>query len=231
MKKGVSVIIPAYDEEKNIADAVATAVRHTQGIVRNSEIIVVNDGSHDRTGIIADQLARKNKLLRVIHSRQNYGMGHAFRVGLAHAQMSYVTIFPGDNDTAGDSLTDLIRSRHDADIIISYTMNPQARSYIRRIISKTFVVFMNWLFVLNLRYFTGCFLCKTELIRRLPLVSDTNMFFAEPKIRLLKAGCSYKEVPSVHTKRVYGRSKAFSPKSFVDTVRSVYAIYKDVYLS
>src|SRR5258706_9165531 len=80
-RMGLSAVLPAFNEEENIlvtVEAVRSAVEKVTG---NFEIIVVNDGSLDRTGQIADALAREDSRVRVLHHPANRGYGAALRTG------------------------------------------------------------------------------------------------------------------------------------------------------
>ncbi|MEK7140980.1 MAG: glycosyltransferase family 2 protein, partial [Patescibacteria group bacterium] len=135
MKDGVSIIMPAYNEAGNLVRAVASASAVCGKLHVPYEVIIINDGSHDDTGAVANNLAKKSSHVRVIHNTTNQGFGAAFRTGLAQAMYSYTTIFPSDNEMKKESLSDLIRARHRADFISAYMANPLMRTMDRRIIS------------------------------------------------------------------------------------------------
>ena len=73
--KSISIIIPAYNEEKNLADAVKTINAAVKSVFKDYELLILDDGSSDGTGVIADNLAKKNAKIRVIHFSRNRGFG------------------------------------------------------------------------------------------------------------------------------------------------------------
>jgi len=89
----VSVIIPAYNSSAFLSDAVASAVRQTYG---NLEIIVVNDGSTDDTGSVADQLAASDPRIVVVH-RPNGGLSAARNTGLGVASGEFICFLDADD--------------------------------------------------------------------------------------------------------------------------------------
>jgi len=228
MKKSVSVIIPAYNEEKNIASAIAS-VKSALRPFKNSEIIVVDDGSTDDTGNVVAKIVKTDKRIRLITHAHNMGIGVALKDGIAATKKQYVTQFHGDNDSSGKSLTSMLKEMGTADLITAYTINPQARPAMRRFISRGFVIIMNLLFGLNMKYYTGFFVCKTRIMQSLPLVSSGFAFYPEAKIRMIKAGTSYREVPFEHTGRQFGTSKAISITSLIETVRTILILIIDIY--
>jgi hypothetical protein len=100
---------------------------------------------------------------------------------------------------------------------------------LRNIISKTFIIIANLLFGMNLRYFNGSFICETKVLRDLDLKSKGLTIYAEAKIRLIKSGYSYTEVPFEHIGRKYGSSKAVNIKSLFETLDIIRILVADIY--
>lgn len=225
----ISIIIPAYNEEGNIRAATQNAIRAVRRVGIPYEIIIVDDGSTDRTPSLIRNLAKEHPYIKVFMHGHNRGMGAAMRTGFSAATKQYITIFLGDNDTSGDSLHKLLRERHDADMVIAYTQNPEARSIPRRIISRMFVACMNILFGMKLKYFNGFFITKREILSSIPLTSDGHTLLSEIKVRLIKKGYSYKEIPFIHTKRLHGETKAFRIKNIIATIKTIIDLAHDIY--
>lgn len=91
----LSVVMPAYNEEAAIGDAVLEVCGVVLDSLPDSELIVINDGSRDRTGVILDDLAEKEPRLRVVH-QPNAGHGAAVRTGLEQARGEYVLLIDSD---------------------------------------------------------------------------------------------------------------------------------------
>lgn len=225
----ITVVIPAYNEEHNLQAAVGSVVQAMRGFRERYVILIINDGSMDGTAAIARQLARKNNRIRVMHNERNQGLGYSFRSALEQITSAYVTIFPGDNDMSATSLTDLVQERESADMIIGYMRNTHSRGWGRRLLSRLYVVGMNLLFGLRLRYYNGPFLCNTARLRALPLRSNGLDIFAETKVRMIRSGCSVREIPFDHTGRKHGVSKAVTGKSFMQTTRTAVLLTWDIY--
>lgn len=92
----LSVIMPAYNEADGIREAVAAVQAHILAIVPGSDLVVVNDGSRDRTGEILDAIAEGDARIRVVHKR-NGGHGPAIMTGLDAATAGYVFLIDSDN--------------------------------------------------------------------------------------------------------------------------------------
>lgn len=102
----LSVVMPAYNEQGAIEDAVRDVQQHILAHVPGAELIVVDDGSRDRTGTILDDLAKQDRRLHVIH-RLNGGHGPALRTGLDAAQGQYLLLIDSDCQIPLDCFCDL----------------------------------------------------------------------------------------------------------------------------
>ncbi len=229
-RTGVSVIIPAYNEAGNITGAVMSAVKSVSTLSGPYEIIIVDDASSDSTGSLGMELADKYPHIRYVRRAENGGLGKAFLTGVHNAHMPYVTWFPGDNDTSGKSLLDLILARESADLVMAYTVNPETRDWTRRIISRSFTEFVNLLMGFHIRYYNGCFITKSSLITSTLLKSTGHGIFAELKVKLLKREISYKEIPFYHIGRKTGTTTAFRLKNILSTLQTVWVLISDVRL-
>jgi len=226
MKKSVSIIVSAYNEEDNIKNAVKSVLKATATIVADFEIIIVNDGSTDKTLQISKKL-QTDKHIRLINHPKNQGVGKSFQDGVVKATKKYIAVFPGDNDMSSNSLRDLFKKIDAADLIISYPKDQFHRSYIRRMLSNSFTRLMNVVFRSRLKYYNGPFIVKTALIRNLELRSEGFLIFAEFKLKLIQAGYSFIEIPFEHVGRKHGESKAVSLHNLVDTIKIIMQLYID----
>lgn len=229
--RSVTVVIPAYNEEGNIQAAIDSVVSAVASIVQDYEIIVVDDGSRDATQELALQKAKSNSKVKVISNDKNSGFGYSYSRGVKLAQMEYVTVFPGDNDMAGDSLAKLIKEIGTTDLVISYMAKNNKRSLFRRIVSRTFVAIMNFLFVLDLEYYNGAFICRSSVLKSIPIKSVGLAALAECLVRMIKAGYSYKAIYFEHIGRKNQNSKAFHLKSIWAVLKTIGILFKDMYFT
>src|SRR4029078_7820164 len=101
MVDGLSIVLPAYNEDANIGIAVERALAFLPEVAKHYEIIVVNDGSADNTGSVAEALAKSHyPRVRLLNHLKNQGYGAAIRTGFNHAQ--YGLIFFTDSDNQFD---------------------------------------------------------------------------------------------------------------------------------
>ena len=94
--RSVSIIIAAYNEESNLVTAINTIDSAVRRIVRDYELILIDDGSTDKTGMIAEKITKKNPKIKVIHFKSNHGLGAVYKEGVRLAKKKYVMLLPGD---------------------------------------------------------------------------------------------------------------------------------------
>ena len=87
--KSITVMIPAYNEEENLAKAFEKFDKAVKSVFDDYEFIIFNDCSSDRTGEIADELAKKNKRVRVVHNKKNMNLGYNYREGIKLSQKEF----------------------------------------------------------------------------------------------------------------------------------------------
>lgn len=96
----LSVIIPAYNEEERLPKTLAEIDKYLKNQPYQYEIIVVNDGSKDKTAEIVEKLKPDIRNLRVINNKENHGKGFAVRQGILEARGGYRLFTDADNSTS-----------------------------------------------------------------------------------------------------------------------------------
>ncbi len=188
-KYTLSIIIPAYNEEENIRAAtksVTDAVAMNESKIIDYEVLIFDDGSKDKTGEIADSLARENFKINVIHNQPNKGFGYNFKKGVEMAKMEYTVLVPGDNEIWSESIRNIFARIGDADIIAAYHTNLEVRPLVRRILSRLYDLSLNFLFGLNLLYYNGPNIIRTEMLKRYLPSTVGFAYMTEIMVKLLK---------------------------------------------
>jgi len=222
--KSITIIVPALNEEKNLQKAVKDICQQAEKHGLDYEIIIFDDCSQDKTPEIAEQLAKENPRIKVTHNKTTKGLSYNYKKGIQLASKEYVIMLPGDGE---NTLEGLIEYIGEADIIIPYVLNPEVRPWIRRVISKTFTFLVNLLGGLNLKYYNGTVIHKTEIVRKIaPLVNDGFGYQAEILTRLIKSGADYKEIGINIQKKQNNTTKAFTLKNFIRVAKTLFRIAK-----
>jgi len=202
---GISVFFPCYNEEGNLERVVAEALDFLPGISDDFEIIIVNDGSRDRTGQIAEQLAAEEPAVRVVHHETNRGYGAALRSGLAAATKEMVFYTDGDGQFDIREMPRLLPLITEYDIVTGYRVNRRDGVF------RKFNAFCWGKLVQNLlRFRCRDVDCAFKLYRRaifdhMQLRSTGALIDAEILARANRAGYTTAEVPVSHRPRTAGR--------------------------
>ena len=205
------MFFPAYNDAGTIASLVIQAVTVAGTLTDDFEVIVVNDGSRDATGAIADELARTYPQVRVVHHQVNRGYGGALRTGFAAAGKELVAYTDGDAQYDPSELTSLWAAMSDSvDMVTSYKISrsdPMHRIIIGRLYHHT----VKLLFRLRVRDVDCDFrLMRREIFSRVKLERDTGVICLEMMRKIQDAGFRVVEVPVHHYHRTHGRSQFFN---------------------
>jgi len=226
----LTVVVPAYNEEDHLAGAVAEVHKAAAGRLADYEIVVVNDRSTDGTGALADRLAASDERLRVVHNRENRGLGGAYKAGVAAARHAHVMMVPGDDAHPADGIAPIIDRIGEADIVIPFVTNTGIRRPSRRIVSRAFVLLMNGLFGLRIPYYNGLVVHRTDLLRTIRIETDSFAYQAEALVKLLRRGASWVAVGVPIAERPDQGSSAFRPRNVMRVGTTILRLLREEYL-
>ena len=215
MKPSISIIITAMNEQINLEPTVKMVLEVVRPRFDDYELLIINDGSHDKTGEIAEALVASDPLhIRAHHNEVNMGLDYSYRKGVELAGKKYVGWVAGNNLNPRQGLEDTFDAVGQADIVLPYVVS-DVRPWGRRLTSRMVVMLLNLLFGLKLKYYTGPCIYRSEDIKQVKISSQGSIALAEILIRLTRAGHSYVEVGLNTIKRTNGKSKTFRLKNFV----------------
>jgi len=208
------IVIPTFNERENL-EAIVEAILST---VPHAHILVVDDGSPDGTGVIADRLASEDERIHVLHRSGKLGLGTAYIAGFKYAlARDYQRIFEMDADFSHDPkyLPVMLDAAESADMVVGsrYVAGGGTRDWTlgRRLLSRGGGLYARTVLGMKVQDLTAGFICyRRETLEALDLnaVSSTGYVFQiELKYRVHLLGRSIVEVPIVFPDRVAGTSK------------------------
>lgn len=227
----VLIIVPTYNERENLAALVAAALAELPG----ADLLVIDDGSPDGTGALADALAAENPHVKVVHRSGKLGLGTAYLAGFRHALAhGYDFVFEMDADFSHDPkyLPALWqRAREGADMVVGsrYVSGGGTINWGigRQIISRGGSLYARTILGVGVRDLTSGFICyrraALEGIALDRIRSNGYSFQIEMKYRALKAGFHLVEVPIVFIDRRVGASK-MSRAIFLEALTRVWKL-------
>ncbi len=205
MVKSLSVFFPAYNEEGNLKSVVSKAVRILRKYKFSWEIIIVDDGSTDKTGKIADQLARDSALIKVVH-QENGGYGQALRTGFASARYEWVVYTDADDQFDFSEIDKFLEFTEETDAVWGYRLE-RKDSITRFITGLVWVWSVRLLFWLPLSDVNcGFKMIKKKVFQSIePLLSTRGaMINAEMAIKIKQRGYKIAQIGVSHFPRISG---------------------------
>ena len=216
----VTVIVMAYNEVASLASVVSETSDELNAAGLAYEILIVDDGSRDGTGEIADKLAA-DPHVTVIHHPINRGVGEVYRSGFAAARGELVTFLPADGQFPASIVPQFVAEAERVDLVLGYLPDQQgARSIIGKLLSASEKLFYRVLFG-RMPKFQGVLMFRRSLLDRLTLTSKGRgwMVLTELIVRCLRSGCTIRSVPTPLRPRAAGTSKVNNLKSVFANVR------------
>jgi len=224
---GFSIVIPLYNEEECIESSAADIVRELNlEFLGNYELILVANGSQDRTGEICDKLAKRYPEIRTVHALENLGYGGGIVAGLETAVGDYIGFTCGDGQIAPQDLAKVMRELEQG----THDMVKPIRIFrgdglIREILSRVYNVTFRWLFNTSSQDINAMpKLMKRDVYRSLNLTSRDWFIDAEIMIKARHYGLRVKEIPVHYRKRIGGRSVVRIPTLFQFLKNAVFTI-------
>ncbi len=225
----VSLFFPVFRDERSVRTVAEKALKLLTELCSDFEILIVDDGSPDRSGEIADELAREHRSIRVIHHGKNLGYGAAVRSGLAASRFEYVCQTDGDDEYEVEDFKKLLKLRDRYDLIISFRY--------KKIYSST-RIFVSWVYNKLLRILfrmpfrdvsTGLRMIRKSVVDDLELESTSSFVGAEIAIKAMLKGYRVGEVGIQTFPRVFGKGATVSPSNILATMFDIFHVYRRVF--
>jgi glycosyltransferase involved in cell wall biosynthesis len=228
-KFDITVIMPALNEEKNIQDAITNTIKAFGDFAIAGEIIVVNDGSSDRTEELAGLLMKTDDRIKIIKHDKPCGIGASFWDGVDNASGDIVVMLPGDNENDPWEIFRYYKLLEHVDMVIPFIFNKETRSIFRNGISYLYRFIINTTFLVHFNYTNGTVIYRKSILKELDYRSMGFFFQTDILIRTAKKGYLFSEVPYRLGLRKEGISKAVTFPSLLNVVRGYLRLVRDYY--
>jgi glycosyltransferase involved in cell wall biosynthesis len=226
---GVSVVLPAHNEEENIAEAVHEALAAAEPVSARQEVIVVDDGSDDATAAITAALAAADSRVRLVRHERNRGYGSAIRSGIAAARMEWVLLTDADLQFDLGQLGDFVPHTDDAELVVGYRAD-RSDPLIRRVNAAGWNAFVHMLFHLPVRDVDAAFkLLRRDALEGLELSSSGAAIDTELLAKATRRGARIVELPVLHRPRVAGEPSGADPRVIARAFREVFGVWRNVH--
>jgi glycosyltransferase involved in cell wall biosynthesis len=220
-----SLVLPAHNEAENIEPVVRRALDVLPRYFDSFEIIIVDDGSKDQTGVIIDQLAAEDPRVRAIHHAKNRGYGGALTSGFKASTGDHVMFMDSDRQFDIADLELLYPFIPTHEIVAGFRMMRQDELH-RRIFAETFNLVVRVLFGVHLRDIDCAFkVFDGDLIRSLELSSPGALINAEIQAKARRQGANLQQVGVRHFPRIAGEATGGNPRVIVRAMKETVVLW------
>jgi glycosyltransferase involved in cell wall biosynthesis len=221
--------MPALNEEDNIHEAITNTLKAFTDLDIDGEVIVINDGSTDKTPEIVSKVSAEDNRVRLINHDNPQGIGASFWDGVDNAVGNAVCMLPGDNENDPlETLRYFMLLEH-VDIVIPFVFNKEVRSIFRNGLSYLYRFIINTTFLVNFNYTNGTVIYRRSILSELTHKSKGFFFQTDILIRTVKRGYLFAEVPYRLKARNSGTSKAVSFPSLIQVIKGYIRLFKEIY--
>lgn len=207
MKKTLSIVIPCYNEEKVIQETYRRVKKILDSMQFNNEIIFINDGSTDATLLILEEIAKKDKNVKVISLSRNFGHQSAVTAGLEFAKGDYIAILDADLQDPPEEIPKMIQVaiQENANVVYGVRKERKGETLFKKFTAFLFYKLINFLSDVPLPKNTGDFrLIDKTVLENFKKLPEKNKY-----IRGLISWIGFKQVPYYYVRepRLAGETK------------------------
>jgi glycosyltransferase involved in cell wall biosynthesis len=225
---GLSVFLPAHNEQANIERVVFGFCKELPNSADAFEVIVVDDGSRDKTGEIADRLAATDPRVKVVHHPVNRGYGGAVISGIRAATMPWVLLSDGDGQFDPADVKLLADRAEGHDVVVGRRAH-RADPLMRRINGKSWHILVNLMFGLSISDIDcGFKLFRRAVVEKMELRANGAMISTELMARLAGSNARICEVDVKHLPRTAGESSGANLRVIGRAFKELFRLYRDL---
>jgi dolichol-phosphate mannosyltransferase len=212
----------AYNEAENLEAVVRELAGALASLGGDHELVIVDDGSADGTGTLADRLAAEPRgdggpEVRVIHHPTNRGLGGVYRTGFEGARGELLTFFPADGQFPASIVTQFFPLMAEHDLVLGYLPTREgggAGALLARGLSRAERVLYRLLYG-SMPRFQGIFMLRRSVLAEIPLHTTGRGWgvVMEMVLRVWRGGYRVTSVPTPFRPRLAGRSKVMNART------------------
>lgn len=227
-KPKVSFFCPAYNDEKNLPILIPKIFRVLSELCSAFEIVIIEDGSPDKTARVGDELAKQFKNVKVVHHKINKGYGGALKSGFLHAKKyPYIFYTDGDNQYDVKVLKKMLPYLETYDAVVGKRIN-RALKFRRKVQTSFYNWLIRFLFHLDNRDVN----CAVRLFKRSEIkkinmkqISASAFFPAQLLLELHRNGAKIKDFDVRHFPRMFGKESGGRIDVVLSTIKDLITYY------
>jgi glycosyltransferase involved in cell wall biosynthesis len=221
----LTIFYPCYNEEANVERVTRAAVETARQIADDFEVLIVNDGSRDRTGEIADRLAAEIPGVRAVHNNPNLGYGGALARGFREARKNWIFYTDGDGQFDFDEISKLLPLLETHDIVSCYRLD-RKDSVMRKVNAWAWSTLVNLLFHIGLKDIDCAFkIYPRTFIERIELWSRGALIDTEMLAKARNLGYSIAQLGVHHYPRIAGSQTGANLKVILRAFKELFKLH------
>jgi glycosyltransferase involved in cell wall biosynthesis len=221
----ISIIVPVYNERELLQPAIDTISGFMSENFRDYEILIIESGSTDGTFELCDEIARRQKNIRVLHEGARNGFGSGVKMGYRNAKKEIAWLVTVDLPFPLEAIFQALQLIDQFDFVLSYRSRDD-RSAFRKIQSLIYNIIIKVCLGLRVKHVNSGFrIFRTKDIRDLPIQSNGWFLDAEVLYHLKKRGLTYTEIPIELIDRTEGKSSV-GAFAFIAILKELYNFLK-----
>ena len=225
----LTVFFPCYNEEANVERTTQAALKACRRIADDFEIIIVNDGSKDRTGELADALAAEHPEVRAVHNSPNRGYGGALQRGFREATKEWVYYTDGDGQFDFEEIDKLLPLLDKYDIVSAYRIDRQD-PVIRKLNAFCWTTLVNILFWMRIRDIDcAAKIFPRKLFDRIEMKSEGALIDTEILARAKRLGYTVGQVGVHHYARVAGEQTGANLRVILRAFQELFKLRREIH--
>ncbi len=226
MKHSITIVIPAYNEEENIKFIIQDSIKKLPKYARDWEIIVVDDGSNDKTAQIADKFTLKHKNVHVLRQIKNVGFSRAMLAGIKKAKKEFVAYMPADGQFLVDDMRHCFDVLDKSDLVLGYRGGRTDYATKRIFFSYGYLLLLLLLFDVKYMDVGWVNIWRTSAVKKIKLQALGGIFIlTEILVRFRKKGLRIIEAPSYYHPRISGEVKNAKWKVVISTFLNAFKLW------
>lgn len=230
-KPTMAIFFPVYRDEATVETVATKSLKVLSDIASRYKMIIVDDGSPDRSGEIADRLAAEypDKIISV-HHEKNLGYGAALQTGFKYSlDYDWICFTDGDNQYDVNELYHISKLFHHYDLIVTFRYT-KVYGTLRIFISYVYNLIIRWLFKSHLRdHNSGLKVIRSGVVKDMKLISTSPFIGAEIIINAMVRGYPIGEVGIKTYPRTFGESSSTSISNIIASIRDMLRVYRKIF--
>jgi len=229
-KPTVALFFPVYRDEETVEIVATKALKVLSDVASKFKIIIVDDGSPDRSGDIADKLAEKHPEIISVHHETNLGYGAALKTGFKYSlDYEWICFTDGDNQYDVNELYHLSKLFHHYDLIVTFRYS-KIYGTLRIFISFIYNFIIRLLFKSHLRdHNCGLKVIRSDVVRDMEIISNSAFIGAEIIINSMVRGYPIGEAGIKTYPRTFGESSVMSIRHINHSIQDMFRVYKKIF--